>query len=483
MRRSTPLLFSFGFSLLLGTSILAGAAKAQLEHFNVYNSSGQIPPAAFQPVTITDQFDELVTGLGPPTLFLVPVDKNDEGLTDTFSHLTCYDIVDPLQAPPEIISTNQFGVHTLTLGTSRHLCLPTEKLIPPPGPASTDHFHCYDATGPSVDIGVSLADQFQHQNVTVLDPVLFCNPADKNGSGIQNPTDHLTCYTYTPAGAPVLPLVPIINQFFPEATQLDVAEPLALCVPSLKAIPPSSTLDHFSVYNTLGPDGPVVQLVDQFQDQTTDLGLLNLFLVPADKNQEGILDPISHLACNEILDGEPAPPVVFAEHQFGEQQLNLGMPRELCVPTEKMLTPGTVTVDHFKCYDAIGDPLDISIGFADQFQGVDVLLADPFLFCNPVDKNGEGIQNPEAHLTCYLTAPPGPALGLAPSILNQFLAVPIEIALEDQFAFCLPSAKRLPPAIPAVSARGLVIAVGLIAIVSLGAWRWRSRAGGRFGAQ
>ena len=29
------------------------------------------------------------------------------------------------------------------------------------------------------------------------------------------------------------------------------------------------------------------------------------------------------------------------------------------------------------------------------------MVDDPALFCNPVDKNGEGIQNPEAHLTCY----------------------------------------------------------------------------------
>jgi len=476
MRRSIPSFFSAIFSLLLGTSILAGTAKAQLEHFNVYNSSGQIPPATFQPVTITDQFGTLVTDLGLPTLFLVPADKNDEGIADLLSHLTCYDIADPLQALPKVVSTNQFGAQTLNLGTSHTLCVPTEKLLTP-GQISIDHFHCYDATGPSLDIGVSITDQFQQQSVSVLDPFLFCNPADKNGEEIQNPDDHLTCYNYTPPGLPVGP-VPIANQFFPASTELDVAAPFALCVPSQKEIPPSAILDHFSVYNTLGPDGPVVQLVDQFQDQTTDLGLLNLFLVPANKNGEGIIDGISHLACNEILEGEPAPPVVFAQNQFGEQQLNLGLPRELCVPTEKLLSPGPVVVDHFKCYEAVGDPLDISVDFADQFQGVGVLLADPILFCNPVDKNGEGIQNPDAHLACFLTEPPGEPLGLQVPISNQFFPIPVDINLEDQFAFCLPSAKRLPPAIPAVSARGLVIAVGLIVILSAGVRQWRSRAGG-----
>ena len=49
--------FSSGFfvafcSILLGSVVLGGAARAQLDHFNVYSSAGAPPPAVFQPVTI-----------------------------------------------------------------------------------------------------------------------------------------------------------------------------------------------------------------------------------------------------------------------------------------------------------------------------------------------------------------------------------------------------------------------------------------------
>ena len=91
------------------------------------------------------------------------------------------------------------------------------------------------------------------------------------------------------------------------------------------ATPPPPPLDHFTVYDVLppGPDGPPVTIVDQWQTQDTDLGLLNLFLVPADKIPPGagIGDPISHLACHEIpldpLLPPGIPPSITAIHQFG----------------------------------------------------------------------------------------------------------------------------------------------------------------------
>ncbi len=211
-------------SLLLGLP-----AYAQLDHFNVYNVSGG-PDGPI--VQIADQFGSIVTDLGTLSHFLVPADKNDEGITDFFSHLACYDIFDPVGfAPPSVIAINQFGTQTLNLGESRTLCVPTEKLIAP-GPVNLDHYRCYDATGPSIDVGVSIQDQFQQQSAIVLDPFLFCTPADKNGEVIQNPDDHLTIYHYTPPGASP-GLMPILNQFLPAPAFIDVNEPFALAVPSL----------------------------------------------------------------------------------------------------------------------------------------------------------------------------------------------------------------------------------------------------------
>ena len=220
----------FIFSSCCVLSLLLGLpAYAQLDHFNVYNVSGGPDGPVVQ---IADQFGSMITDLGPANHFLVPADKNGEGITDFFSHLASYDILDPVLAPPAVISINQFGTQTLSLGESSTLLVPTEKLIAP-GPVNLDHYLCYDATGPSIDIGVSIQDQFQSQTAVVLDPFLFCTPADVNGEGIQNPDDHLTIYHYTPQGQSLGVSLPILNQFFPSATNIDVTEPFALAVPSL----------------------------------------------------------------------------------------------------------------------------------------------------------------------------------------------------------------------------------------------------------
>ncbi len=61
-----------------------------------------------------------------------------------------------------------------------------------------------------------------------------------------------------------------------------------------------------------------------------------------------------------------------------------------------------ILLDHFQCYKAKGVPPNVVVNLEDQLGVVaGVLVEQPELFCNPVDKNGEGILNPAAHLTCY----------------------------------------------------------------------------------
>ena len=62
----------------------------------------------------------------------------------------------------------------------------------------------------------------------------------------------------------------------------------------------------------------------------------------------------------------------------------------------------------FKCYAAKLNPSGASFRFVresvdleDQFGESSATLFAPFEFCNPVDKNGEGIEDPESHLMCY----------------------------------------------------------------------------------
>ncbi len=63
--------------------------------------------------------------------------------------------------------------------------------------------------------------------------------------------------------------------------------------------------------------------------------------------------------------------------------------------------PQPVEPEHFKCYEAEGDAVNVLVNLVDQFGVEQVLVGEPELFCNPVDKNGEGILVPTAHLTCY----------------------------------------------------------------------------------
>ena len=53
-----------------------------------------------------------------------------------------------------------------------------------------------------------------------------------------------------------------------------------------------------------------------------------------------------------------------------------------------------------------------------------MVIRDPFLFCNPVDKNGEGIRNPDDHLACYRALPSGQPPTFPIPILNFFIFFP-----------------------------------------------------------
>ena len=137
-------------------------------------------------------------------------------------------------------------------------------------------------------------------------------------------------------------------------------------------------------------------------------------------------------------------PDVFADNQFGQQRLDLGRPVAACAPTEKLIHPGPVDVDFFKCYEALGAPLNIAISWIDQFQGADVLLMEPIMFCNPAGMDGSPIQNPEEHLACFNAGPPAAPPGPVP-VINQFLPEPFLLPLLDANAFCVPSAKQIVP--------------------------------------
>ena len=466
-------------AVLLAAAIFPVAARAQfgapaLDHFTVYSATGQLdPPFA----TFQDQLGIQSGNLGPTQLFLVPARKNAEPPFDLLSHLTCY-ALDGTPPPnvPTVTVTHQFGTQDLSLGPARYACIPTEKF--PPQQISIDHFVCYMASGSAPGAGATFIDQFYGHTHGLLNPFLFCAPATKTlQSGvsvlIQDPLSHLACFDISPPGPPPqIPggVAPIRNQFGQDALVLGPRN--AVCLPAMKEVPPPGALDHFLYYDAAGPDAPPVTVVDQFGPQPAglDLGPVRSFLVPANKNQEGLVDPYSHLT-GYVMDG-PVPDVraVQVTNQFGQRNLQIGPARQLLVPTRKWIGPqGPITIDHFACYNAHGTPIDQTVLVTDQFHTAPVprLVGEPFLFCNPADKNGEGIINFDDHLACYRTQPSGLPIGIVP-ILNQFNPpqlpdLPIDVLVD--VALCVPSEKQ----INASEVPGMPVwALGALAVVLFG---------------
>jgi len=211
---------------------------------------------------------------------------------------------------------------------------------------------------------------------------------------------------------------------------------------------PPQPLDHYRLYPALGLDGPLVHIEDQFHPgsvgEDVDLGRAEFFLVPADKNGEGIINPADHLTCYDIPEGSFSA-MVTVSNQFddlGPQYLEVYNPDALCVPTEKNpMPPGQPLMrDHYKCYGAAGSPVFRSVTLMDQFQDAYVMVLHPILFCNPADKNGEGIVNQIDHLTCYATDPPGLIPPMV-TIRNQFHQQGEYLELGPSLALCVPGKK------------------------------------------
>jgi Bacterial Ig-like domain (group 1) len=224
----------------------------RLDHFKCYKTK-QVG-TTFDPrqVVLTDQFNTERVNVVRPEAFCNPVDKNGEGISDPAAHLTCYKIRDvrgdefPKFDERRVEVTDQFGTRTLLVKKVRTLCLPSSKSavgqVPAPPPTSLDHFKCYKTkqVGTTFDPRqVVLTDQFNTERVNVVRPEAFCNPVDKNGGGIRNPTAHLTCYKIRDVRGDEFPKfekrrVEVNDQFGTRTLLLKKIR--TLCVPSSKKV-------------------------------------------------------------------------------------------------------------------------------------------------------------------------------------------------------------------------------------------------------
>jgi hypothetical protein len=141
--------------------------------------------------------------------------------------------------------------------------------------------------------------------------------------------------------------------------------------------------------------------------------------LPANKNSEGVVDAVTHLQSYKLKNDPPHTPQtkLAVVNQFGALVLDTVKTERLLVPAAKNLLAPVAepnnnlhNVDHFKCYKVRVTrqfpkfPRGVQVSLQEQFENKVYDVKRPTRLCNPVDKNGEGIKNPNGHLLCYKVA-------------------------------------------------------------------------------
>ena len=153
---------------------------------------------------------------------------------------------------------------------------------------------------------------------------------------------------------------------------------------------------------------------------------------------------------------------VRVENQLGTVHVDTLTPDRLLVPAAESLTepvappdPAGHRVDHFKCYrvkSSKGEPRFTpipAVPVTDRFQQPKLYdVVKPTRLCNPVDREGEGVENLDEQLMCYQvklasTAPPQPKHVRVPAIfVNGDLGRRRVDTLEED-ELCVPSRTTL----------------------------------------
>jgi len=186
------------------------------------------------------------------------------------------------------------------------------------------------------------------------------------------------------------------------------------------------------------------------------------FCNPVQKTYNNTITPITnpngHLTFykfdHDAFEGSNEEPArsVQVQNQFGTQTLTVTEAQFLAVPTEKnsLATPcagavpdPTCTLSHFWCYQATGKAVSATVNLQDQFRTQNgVQLAQPALFCNPVQKvHGTQtfpILDTQDHLVCYNITRQDFKKNIA--IVNQFETNKTLQVGADRF-LCVPSLK------------------------------------------
>jgi hypothetical protein len=314
-----------------------------LNHYLVYDAYG--PPMEEVVVELNDQFIEEDVTVWGPAYFANPVQKTvvENGdvaeIEDPDEHLVFYSIEDigfDESIDKRIQIANQFGNNqTLDLTYRDTLAVPSQKID---WEQPLDHFKCYWAEGPFLDVQVQLEDQFitdwlgEPLIATVGEPYLFANPVNKwHGevfTPISNWNNHYTFYDIYHEETPQMWEVEVTNQFGIDQFLL-VGGPSWLGVPTKKGPQdPPVGLDHFLVYEVLEYDYQypdiTVQLEDQFTEQVADMWYPRYFANPVQKTDASGTTDIKnddHMVFYLIDGGSFSISELPIANQFGEQWL------------------------------------------------------------------------------------------------------------------------------------------------------------------
>ena len=208
-----------------------------------------------------------------------------------------------------------------------------------------------------------MEDQFQTVTITLAKPGLFCNPVDKNGEGITNPSTHLTCYDK-----------PLLTRWDPKPEQLTATDQFgewalnvrsqssAFCVPTADLTNPqqqangavssallalqATEIDNYNLYwakrtpRTPKFERRTVSLVDQWIDENVEVIRPLRFATPAEISPEEYIDKAAKLTCYKIkMVGKFEQRDVKIQNRFGQETLSVKKPSMLCLPSEQLAAP------------------------------------------------------------------------------------------------------------------------------------------------
>ena len=183
---------------------------------------------------------------------------------------------------------------------------------------------------------------------------------------------------------------------------------------------PALKLDHFKFYTVDPVDArESVSVMGQFDKDSVPARLtaIALFGNPVSKDGGKLINPMAHLTWYKLIQrlAEPKRAVEF-ENQFGRQEILIGKPVALLVPTEKVERGSKFPegLDHYKVYEVLESrPLRRKVTLKDQFGGEEgITIGKTSFFAVPVmKKHGDKVHkivNEKGHLTIYALAPKKP---------------------------------------------------------------------------